>query len=171
MWLVLSISFTCIPISVSIFTFFQSITVFSLHIYLNLWPYCVRCCRQGLFGLSLLMGRRILSVLMVNFMAVIMLIVPLLTVYLGSYSIARALRCSRAIDAMLVQIIFGGRARCRRLLSFMRLYLCSFCDYYMQISLLTYSVLSFFYFIANMSMLLSQSSDKRRQLIWGTSAH
>jgi len=33
-----------------------------------------------------------------------------------------------------------------RLLSFMRLYLCSFCDYYMQVSVLTYSVLSFILF-------------------------
>jgi len=47
---------------------------------------------------------------------------------------------------MLVQNLFGGRARCQRLLSFMRLYLCSFCDYSMQISLLTYLVLSFFLF-------------------------
>ena len=88
MWLVLSISFTCIPISVFIFTVSEYYCFQSPYLPKIMTLQC-SVLSTGISRLSLLMGRHVLAVLMVKFMPVIMLILPLLVVYLGSYGIVQ----------------------------------------------------------------------------------
>ena len=108
LWLVLFISFICIPISVFIFIVFEYYWFFHLYIYLN-YDFTVFGITNRDFQAELLTGRQVLAVLMVTCMAVIVLIIALQMVYFRSYNFVQhraGSQLQHCYMVMLVRVFF-----------------------------------------------------------------